>query len=74
MVLLWGYMDNEKLQDLLKEESNATHGGSRPGSGRKANPNKKVAYTTKLRPDQVEWLRSLKNAASTLEKLIDSAM
>ena len=67
-------MDNEIIQDLLLEQANNTHGGRRPGSGRKIKTDKKKAYTTKLRPDQIEWLRSQKNAARTLEDLIDAAM
>jgi len=51
-----------------------THGGKRPGSGRKPKTDKKKMYATKLRPDQIEWLRSQENAARTIEKLIDSAM
>lgn len=50
------------------------HGGNRPGSGRKPKPDKKITYSTKLRPDQVSWLRAQKNAAKALEYLIDSAM
>lgn len=51
-------------------------GGSRTGSGRKPVPetDKKQNYTTKLRPDQISWLRSQKKAAAILEKLIDNEM
>jgi hypothetical protein len=49
-------------------------GGARQGSGRKPLPDeqKKQTYSTKLRPDQIEWLRSQKKAASILERLIDN--
>lgn len=49
-------------------------GGSRQGSGRKPLPDeqKKQTYSTKLRPDQIEWLKSKKKAAAILEKLIDN--
>ena len=48
-------------------------GGIRKGSGRKplSDDQKKQSYATKLRPDQIEWLRSQKKAAALLEKLID---
>lgn len=48
-----------------------TRGGKRKGAGRKPSPNKKVSYATKLRQDQIEFLRSLKNAAKWLEDMID---
>ena len=50
-----------------------SRGGSRTGSGRKKLPEseKKQRYSTLLRHDQIDWLRSQKKAASLLEKLID---
>lgn len=53
------------------------NGGARPGSGRKAgviNPKRKISYSTKLRPDQVAWLKNWHNQAKTLERLIDMGM
>jgi len=48
-------------------------GGAREGAGRPAIPqkDKKKTYSTKLRPDHIEWLRSHKQpAAQILERLI----
>lgn len=52
----------------------STHGGQRSGAGRPKKPDKKITYATKLRQDQIAWLRARKNAAKVLEDLIDSAM
>ena len=50
-------------------------GGKRTGSGRKPEPEtKKVSYNTRLRPEHVAWLRSQPNAASVLERLIETEM
>lgn len=51
-------------------------GGQRKGAGRPAIPEeeKKKDYGTKLRPDQIEWLRSQYKAAAILERLIDEEM
>ncbi len=49
-------------------------GGNRKGAGRKSRPDSKKRYTTRLRPDQIEFLRGLKNAAKWLENLIDGGM
>jgi len=51
-------------------------GGKREGAGRPANPQKKQAYTIRLRPDQIEWLRSQKRgvAASLFEQAVTAAM
>lgn len=51
-------------------------GGGREGSGRPQIPDdeKKQIYSTKLRPDQIKWLRSQKKAAAILERLIDDEM
>ena len=51
-------------------------GGQRKGAGRPAIPEheKKQDYGTKLRPDQIEWLRSQYKAAAILERLIDEEM
>jgi len=35
---------------------------------------KKISYGTRLRPDQINFLQSQKNAAGLLEKLIDDEM
>lgn len=48
-----------------------TRSGKRKGAGRKPAPNKKQKYATMLRPDQVEWLKSQKNAAKEIEDGID---
>ena len=45
-------------------------GGKREGAGRKSDPNKKVRYTTRLRPDQIAWLQAQKNAAKYIEDAI----
>ena len=44
-------------------------GGRREGSGRPQIPDdeKKQLYATKLRPDQIKWLRSQKKAAAIVE-------
>jgi len=47
------------------------HGGKREGAGRPEKENKKISYATKLRPDQIEWLRTQANAAKILEEMID---
>jgi len=51
-------------------------GGKREGAGRPANPQKKRAYATALRPDQIKWLRSKKRgwAAKFFERVIDEAI
>jgi hypothetical protein len=51
-------------------------GGKRQGAGRPVSTDKKISYATKIRPDQVQWLRSKKRgfAAQFLEKVIDEAM
>ena len=48
-------------------------GGKRSGAGRPPNPDKKIKYGTKLRPDQVKWLRSKRRgfAAKFFEDAID---
>jgi len=49
-------------------------GGKRKGAGRPpgtTKENTKVRYATRLRPDQVSFLKTLKNAAKWLEELID---
>lgn len=53
-----------------------TRGGKREGAGRPQVPDdqKKQIYATKLRPDQIRWLRSQKKAAAILERLIDQEM
>lgn len=47
-----------------------TSGGKRKGAGRKPSPNKKIQYSTRLRPDQIEWLKK-KNASKTIEDALD---
>lgn len=51
-------------------------GGKRKGAGRPLKPDKKIPYATKLRPDQVAWLRAQKRgwAAQFFERVIDLAM
>ena len=46
-------------------------GGKRKGAGRKPSPNKKKSYSTKLRPDLIEWLRENKPAAKHIESALD---
>lgn len=48
-----------------------TRGGKRKGAGRKPSPNKKQNYTTKLYPEKIEFLQSLRNAAKWLDQAID---
>lgn len=70
------YTDSEHGQyDLLADEhswveSMTNHGGARSGAGRKADPNSKIAYTTKLSPQVVAYLRQCDNAAVLIETLI----
>ena len=45
-----------------------TRGGQRKGAGRKPSPDKKKGYSTKLRSDQIEWLKANKPAAQHIEK------
>ncbi len=42
-------------------------GGKRPGSGRPKDPNRKIPYSTKLRPSVVKWLKKQDNAAQEIE-------
>lgn len=53
-------------------------GGARKGAGRKPLPEKekKKPYTTKIKPNQIKWLRSKPRgwAAKFLERVIDKAM
>lgn len=58
----------------MEKRLKSGRGGKRDGSGRKPEPDKKLSYNTKLRPDQIEWLRSQYKAAAILEKLIDNEM
>ena len=48
-----------------------TRGGQRKGAGRKPSPDKKKGYSTKLRSDQIEWLKANKPAAQHIEKALD---
>ena len=48
-----------------------TRGGKRKGAGRKPSPNKKQSYTTRFYPEQIEFLKGLKNAAKWLNEAID---
>jgi len=52
--------------------SEPTRGGKRKGAGRKPAPagTAKVAYGTKLTPEVVEYLKSLGNAAVTLDETV----
>jgi len=49
-----------------------THGGKRSGAGRKPAPagTQKIAYSTKLTPQVVEYLRQQPNAAQTIEDAV----
>lgn len=47
-------------------------GGKRQGAGRKPKPDKKIKYATKLRPDQIAWLRQQQNQAETIETALDN--
>ena len=48
-----------------------TRGGRRKGAGRKPAPDKKIKYSTRLRPDHIEWLKDNKPAARHIEKALD---
>lgn len=48
-------------------------GGKRKGAGRKPVANKKKRYSTRLRPDQIKWLKN-KNASKTIENALDRIM
>lgn len=60
----------------MKGRDIMARGGRREGSGRPqiSDDEKKQLYSTKLRPDQIKWLRSQKKAAAILERLIDEEM
>jgi hypothetical protein len=45
-------------------------GGKRKGSGRKKSPDSKMQYSTRLRPDLIEWLKN-RNAAREIEAALD---
>lgn len=47
-------------------------GGKRPGAGRNPAEKPKVPYSTRLRQDQAEWLKSQPNAAREIEKALDA--
>lgn len=53
-----------------------TRGGDRKRAGRPPVPEseKKKMYAVKLRPDQLEWLRSQYKASQIIERLIDDEM
>lgn len=53
-----------------------TRGGDRKRAGRTPVPEseKKKMYAVKLRPDQLEWLRSQYKASQIIERLIDDEM
>lgn len=46
-----------------------SHGGKRPGAGRKPSPPEslKIAYTARLQPSIVKYLRSQPDATATIE-------
>jgi len=46
-------------------------GGKRKGAGRKPSLIKKQRYGTRLRQDQIKWLKDQKNAAKEIEKALD---
>lgn len=48
-----------------------TRGGRRKGAGRKPMSDKKRAYSTKLRPDHIEWLKANKPAGKHIEIALD---
>jgi hypothetical protein len=51
-----------------------TRGGKRDGAGRptgSTKKNKKASYATRLRPDQIRWLKRQKNAAFQIESALD---
>ncbi len=45
-------------------------GGKRAGSGRPKDPNRKIPYSTKLRPSIVKWLKNQDNAAMEIENAL----
>jgi hypothetical protein len=48
----------------------STHGGSRPGSGRKPDPNSKIPVTKKLDRELVDFLQTRPNATETIESAL----
>jgi hypothetical protein len=52
--------------------SQSSHGGHRPGAGRKPAPEgtQKIAKTYKLSPEIVEYLATLDNATAAIEAAI----
>lgn len=49
-----------------------SRGGKRFGSGRPIDPNKKQPYSTRIRPDLIEWLKGQKNATKEIETALDN--
>lgn len=49
-------------------------GGRRKGAGRKRLKVIKLPYSTRLRMDQILWLRSRPNACITIEQALDKIM
>jgi len=47
-----------------------THGGKRPGSGRKKSADKKINYTTKLRP----WIKIRMKTVGNQAQLVEDAI
>ena len=82
------YTEDEALEEFVDKDLKTTDpnwGGARKGAGMpegyqvKDPQKKKKNYTAKLRPDQIEWLRSRKKetgvaGGKVLEVLIDKAM
>jgi len=65
---------NEQAGCFLQEKV-LRHGGYRKKSGRKYgvfNPDRKIPYTTRLRPWMVAWLKKQNNAAKEIEKALNS--
>jgi hypothetical protein len=50
--------------------SNNTHGGPRPGSGRKPSPDKKIAITVRVHPELRAYLASCENQAAAIESAL----
>ncbi len=47
-------------------------GGTREGAGRPVTENPRVAYSTRLRKDQADWLKKQPNASREIERALDA--
>ena len=49
-----------------------SRGGKRKGAGRPADPDKKVMFSTRIRPDLLKWLQAQENQAREIEDALDA--